>query len=58
MILDLKNLTKDPVQKKTLCNGMHTQPHAAPRVHKRSSEINLQLHCTTGKILQLQNSAR
>ena len=32
MILDLKNLTKDPVQKKILCNEMHTQPHAAPRV--------------------------
>ena len=32
MILDQKNLTKDPVQKKILCNEMHTQPHAAPRV--------------------------
>ena len=29
MILDQMNLTNDPVQKKILCNEMHTQPHAA-----------------------------
>ena len=39
MILDQKNITKDPVQKKILCNEMHTQPHAAPRVQLWGQKI-------------------